>query len=792
MSTRSVQLVCVVFCLLVGIIALSCLAPFISNGRLVHMADKFLSRPAFAAEGEQKPSQPEQKQQEPALKVAGKFTGVNESEGIKLLSNTADFHYKFQIEATENEVKDLRVLVYPFTGPDLAQVETKWTVNGEPGDKAVVTVPGLQAKPLEISAQLPLVGEYKSTISLIYNNKRWPIPLTVTRARPNLSIEVTKIETATDVSFYPRKDASIRLTIQEKDGRRISLDKPALTYLSLVGANKSKVQAHYGKVTILDESGNEITSGFELGPGPKELRLIVGELSGPGEFSGNVRVSTPDAEPVDQPITILRKKSGWIAGFLIFVGVLISFLLRRYATTARPRLVRQRRALALTSDIDELERTSGELTEGEQDVLKELRKRLSTLYEDIAMATDNKADDTLQEINRKLNIFPTWVQERRRVDSLRPAELQEDFRTELEKVRTYMLKRQATSEEDADAAKILAGTAPNMAKKVKEDLEEHLKSFSAEINAQRLATKSEAVRARLGAEVDTKITAAQELLKVDRLDDARAAYDQARLAYARILTDELANTLPTAVPLGFKAPDWDNLRSQTMDIITQARLAADADNATKLYQSAVTLYLRNLAWKLQGAIEELRGNIPTDTHITDEKKTAYDTTLLSLKQKLDDALLKIDAGKLSEAAADYEAAKDELLTLNQQLPVGTSMGVAAAASAATSADAGTAGSVPGAFDLPFLGAILGRGRGPLPSFSKLTRWLSIFDLMVTLVVLLVAVFFGLKLLWSDAATWGGWNDYLTAILWGLGLHQVSGVATQGAADIVAKLAPRSS
>ena len=626
---------------------------------------------------------------------------------------------------------------------------------------------------------------------MIYNNKRWPIPFTVTRSRLALSIEVTKIETATDVSLFPREDASIRFTIREKDGRRVPLEKPALTFLSLVGANKNKVQAQYGKATILDESGNEITTGFELGPGQtREFQLRVADLTGPGEFNGNLRLSTADAEPVDQPITILRKKSGWIAGFLIFVGVLLSYLLRRYATTARPRLVRQRRTLGLMSDIDELDRTAGELTEGERDVLKELRKRLSTLYEDIAMAMDNKADETLEEINRKVNIFSSWVQERRRVDSLHPTELQKDFRTELEKVRTYMLKQQATSEDAADVARILAGIAPNMATKVKDDLEQRLKSFSAEINAHRLATKSDAVRARLGTEVDPKITAAQESL-IDRLDVARAAYNEARLAYARILTDELADNIPSTAPLGFDAPDWDKLRSQTMEIINQARLAADADNATKLYQVAFTNYLRNLAWKLQSAIEQLRGNIPTDSSISPENKSAYDQTLLSLKQKLGDALTKVDAGKLSEAAADYEAAKDELLTLNQQLPAGTSMGVAAGASAATSADSGTAGSVPGAFELPFLGAILGRGRGPLPSFSELTKRLSIFDLLVTLVVLLVAVFFGLKLLWSDTPTWGGWNDYLTAILWGLGLHQVSGVATQGVAGIAAKLSPTS-
>src|SRR5947207_7582396 len=82
---------------LVGMTALCC-ASLVGCGSLFHFADKFLSRSAFAADGEQKPSKPEQSQpqQGPALKVDGKFTGVNESEGIKLNSSTSDFHYKFQ------------------------------------------------------------------------------------------------------------------------------------------------------------------------------------------------------------------------------------------------------------------------------------------------------------------------------------------------------------------------------------------------------------------------------------------------------------------------------------------------------------------------------------------------------------------------------------------------------------------------------------------------------------------------------------------------------------------------
>lgn len=788
--TRTQQLTFALFCLL-STALFSCIVGY--DGRFARLLDRILIRSALAAPEDPKPPAPEQKP-EPALKVAGKFTGLNETEGIKLSSNTSDFRYAFLIEATEaKEVKDFRVVVYPFVGPDLAQVDTQWKVNGEPGDKAVVTVQGLQAIPLEITVQLPLAGEYKSSISLIYNNRRWPIPIAITRTRPALSIEVLKIETINDVSIDRRKDASIRFTIQEKEGRKVILDKPTLTDLSLVLPNKSKAQADFTQVAVQDESGNEIISKLALGPREtKTLKLIVGGLRGPGEFSGNLRVSSADNEPVNQALTILRKKHWIIAGGFIFAGVLISYLLRRYTTTARPRLVRQRRVLALINDVDELERTSSALMNNEKSILKEFRGRLRSLYEEIAMATDSKADDKLQEINRKLNLFPIWVQERERVDSLQPEELQREFHDQLELVQKYFGKREATSEDDVAAAKILTDIPSGMRKKVKEDLAAHLKSFTEEVNAQRQATKSDDVRNRLSVEVDPQIATALEHVTNDQLDKTRKAYDKARLAYARILAADLASSIPATKPLGFGESDWAKFKSEMTDLITRVTLAEDAGKAILLYQSAFATYLRNLIWKLQNEIDKLRNKIPSDSHLTPEQRIAHEATLVDLKKKLTDALSKIDAGKLRDAAADYEATRMALVTLNKTLPGGSPMGAAAGAAAAAAAESAAGGAVPEAFDLPFLGAALSRSGVDLPSLGDITKRLSWNDFLVAAVVLLAAVLFGLKLLWYDSPTWGTWNDYLTSVLWGLGLHQISGVATQGVSDIAAKLAPKAS
>lgn len=74
---------------------------------------------------------------------------------------------------------------------------------------------------------------------------------------------------------------------------------------------------------------------------------------------------------------------------------------------------------------------------------------------------------------------------------------------------------------------------------------------------------------------------------------------------------------------------------------------------------------------------------------------------------------------------------------------------------------------------------------PDPAFESLgaakmpediLRSLRMRDALVSLAVLVIASLTGIRYLWLTEPTWGGLSDWLTCLLWGLGLHQVSGVA----------------
>jgi hypothetical protein len=58
----------------------------------------------------------------------------------------------------------------------------------------------------------------------------------------------------------------------------------------------------------------------------------------------------------------------------------------------------------------------------------------------------------------------------------------------------------------------------------------------------------------------------------------------------------------------------------------------------------------------------------------------------------------------------------------------------------------------------------------------------------TLIGLGVALMVGTQLLWLDDLMWGGPGAWIKAILWGLGLHQVSGVAFDGIEGLIARIA----
>ena len=62
---------------------------------------------------------------------------------------------------------------------------------------------------------------------------------------------------------------------------------------------------------------------------------------------------------------------------------------------------------------------------------------------------------------------------------------------------------------------------------------------------------------------------------------------------------------------------------------------------------------------------------------------------------------------------------------------------------------------------------------PAALLQNVRQSLRLWDFGVTVIIAVIAVLLGMKTLWFGSYTWGGPADMATAVLWGLGLHQVS-------------------
>jgi hypothetical protein len=543
---------------------------------------------AFAAENPQ--------QSQPALRVAGKFTGASETEGIKLTSTVAILNQVFQIEATDRAVKDLRISVAPFTGPNSYQVETSWTVNDQPGETKL-SIPALATAHLKITAGLPIEGLYQSVISLIYDNKRWPIPITITRTRPAPTIDIPPLESIRTSSCFWAEDVSLRMTLQETAGQELTLSKPALVSLLSLQADKNKAQARYKSFTVSDAKTQPLADQFVLKPREiKSLLLTVHGLEGTGEFSGTMSVSGPEVSAIARSVTIYKKQGALVATLAIFLGVLVSYLLRFYLKSVRPRMIRERRLALVLSELEDMGRATGDATPDEQETLQDLRRKLNEAYEDLQMMTDADAETAINEVDRKLDLFPKWVSARRAVEALQPEHLRPPFRAKLLAVKTFMLKTRTTVEEGKAIETALDAIPNEVIAASKNDLTARLESFSKEVNQKRNDTSSANVRHGLAQSVDPKIREAQKCLQNDDVARARAEYDIARLTYARLSADDLAASLPGVSPWGFTDPEWNKLKGDIMAAVDGVRLAKNAEAATDAYEAAYVRYLRELVW----------------------------------------------------------------------------------------------------------------------------------------------------------------------------------------------------
>lgn len=249
---------------------------------------------------------------------------------------------------------------------------------------------------------------------------------------------------------------------------------------------------------------------------------------------------------------------------------------------------------------------------------------------------------------------------------------------------------------------------------------------------------------------------ADALLEARTLLDAGAALRR-RSEVERVL----ATTQP---PPGFDQAGWDARRGADLRRLTEADArgaGAGAATTDLLHEAIVRDVSRGLADRLSSRSRALAAN----------GKDELATRLGGLADRCRVAATRAEAGQPSRALAEYDAVLEEYRSLESDLAAaGVQMG---------------AGPGQAPLELGLVAASpIELNPTQLPDEGPAARtWraaaLLIGDTAAGLVVAVIAVMLGVVALYLPDPTWGSPTDWLTAFLWGMGLYQVGGAASEG-------------
>jgi hypothetical protein len=217
---------------------------------------------------------------------------------------------------------------------------------------------------------------------------------------------------------------------------------------------------------------------------------------------------------------------------------------------------------------------------------------------------------------------------------------------------------------------------------------------------------------------------------------------------------------------------WHTASRAIEQQVTQARrqLITDVDGANETYQAAVSAYTAVVCEALTNDLTAARAKAKT---LDREEKSAALAELAKVQTKITAAGEAIASGNTQEAVRRVEealVAREEALESQPQTRSGF------VSEAITNWMLGVS-VVPGVIGDPGSNVIV------TDQEIKVTaQILSGVDVMSWVVAILVATLLGIATLWSPKATWGGWEDHIVALLWGLGLHQFTFAGVSALSD----------
>lgn len=710
------------------------------------------------------------------------------NKSMTLRSNVPTVALPVQIESRNlTPVRDLQLEATRFTDSEGHTIVPKWFVNEQPLARKEYEVSARGVLHLQMLAEFPVPGTYKGTLSLSYKDKRETVEFVVNRERVVLPVEIHGPARAEAVIGWYGHGPTVWLGLQETLGHEVVVNLPQIAMLTAKSMTKDH-QVPFQKVTVRGDDGREITEDIKLQAGElKRVELELENMTEPGELTALVRVTSAVHSPRDFTVTLMTKEPVLYAGAWILAGVGLSLWLKHYRGALRPRLQAQQRAARLRRTLEKTATDaaaipdSGLLTTW-QELTGKFGDRLDRIDLHLIDGASAEIDGGMAEMEQKLPLILPAILAELRIAVVAPPEVRKEFEDRLKSLWEFLGNGTADPTQLKTDTEWLNKLGSAIESRVNEELEGQLVAFNSEVSK---ADLPEGVRVSLLNDGDA--------VRILMRQSGRLPEACEKMAGARrmLLTETIKAWNDTASaaspPPGFRKAEWVHDRKKTAQELSEIKNLSkeELDFAIPRCQRILDEYYRKLTDRLALAAGDLKEQIdtPSPSRLTAEmKKELHDKLESEVIQAMSLESIKVDfeshdyasiVQKYESAAKSFKAVKTELNSSENETRL----------EAASMTVGGLLDNQAAVLWLPSGGfAEIRYAEGEQIDVKRPRPWtVAEIDLRAKIyhwgaqaLVAGVAVLLGTQWIWAGSPTWGSWSDYVTALLLGLGVHQVGG------------------
>ncbi len=722
-----------------------------------------------------------------------------------------DFKLVFFLQNTSDstEINDLIVSTFPLwvSGTDSVLPQLKITPIGAPAINGTGQAGPLSLAPggiiqVQFNARVIPEGEYKTLLILSHSNTLETHDLTINRTGAISSTFEIKGKNKVLGNSYGlgANPVTYEFHVINPGDEALSLEAPKLYSLGRSHADQDPVAASQ-QMVYLDEQGDSLAFPFTLdAKSDQKITLEILDLINVGNYTGTLTLRSAGAEAaVEQELNIQIRHYGLIALLVIAIGVGLSSFVRNYLTVTRVNLLSQQNILGLLQQINSIQQEFPVMNKIPQSLLNSINERLEDLLGKLKTQTVSDFNQKLEKETLRLKVFPGWLQAREELSRMQNPVISSKLKETFEKVEKFMGDTDIAEDEFKKLYDEVPKNTGSWVVKIKnatiEYVQEALKIWdeNADQQAELIAFDESLV-----ADIQTRNRYQKQIdqyIADGNYTEALETFDKARLAHIHILAGDLKKQLHESSDIPWmmdavEAQSWEHMRKKWQEELNQIILSQDYETSQDLYLNVQAHYTRHMTQALQSWIGQQVKILNIDmgstspegeqgTHAVNTPDVANQKEELEkYAQQLAGVIQKLDEQQYDEAYESYQSIETVLEALSQQLLPQTRS---------------VKEFFPGVNKIikPVFKKLVENvkikeieqkaAEGELSSMidlSGLTRTLKLNDRLITGIALLLAAITGLLLLWQKDPTWGTWEDYLLAFLWGFGFEQAGQAAAK--------------